>query len=191
MARPNNAGAISAWLDGKREAKAKFAALPPFMQQKRITVNSATAAAIVVGARQRLIASPSIQTRALYDHVNWKLNTKTGEARAGVTSGSTVQRMTVRVGNAAVLKNVRTKGLVIAGRGGSALRSQGARFDRPSRRAHLIEFGWSHAEAEPFMIPSTDAQKDPHLQRWRAAGRELERDMAGMSSPITTGGGFL
>ena len=186
MARPNNAGAISAYLDGKREAVAKFAALPPFMQEKRINVNSATAAAIAIGARQRLISSPSIQTRHLYDHVQWSINKRTGVAKVGVTAGSSM--VNVRPG---VRKNVRVKGILIAGRGGSALRSKGARLDVPARRAHLIEFGWSHAPAEPFMIPSTDAQKGPHLDRWRAAGRQLERDMAGLGNMPSSGGGLL
>jgi hypothetical protein len=178
-------------VEGLREAKAKFAALPPFMQQKRIDVNSATAAAVALGAKQNLIASPSIRTRSLYNHVNWKITKTSGVALVGVTSGSTVQRMTVRVGNAAVLKNVRVKGIVIAGRGGSALTSQGARLIRPSRYAHLIEFGWSKAPAEPFMIPATARQKEPHLQRWRAAGKQLERDMAGVGSMPSSGGGLL
>ncbi|MGE3840050.1 MAG: hypothetical protein AB7I50_00540 [Vicinamibacterales bacterium] len=184
MARPNNAGAISAYIDGMRQAKARFQALPVVMQEKRLNVNSATAAAVAVGARQRLLSSPSIQTRSLLNHVKWKVTKTNGTALVGVTSGSTVQQVTVRVGNAAVLKKVRSKGIIIAGRGGSALKSQGAKIIRPSRYAHLIEFGWLKAPAEPFMIPATNAQKEPHLQRWRAAGREIERDLAG-------GGGLL
>ncbi|HYB94368.1 MAG TPA: hypothetical protein VEC39_05315 [Vicinamibacterales bacterium] len=186
MARPNNATAISAHVEGLREAKQRFQALPPFMQQKRIDVNSATAAAVALGAKQRLVASPAIRTRRLHDHVKWKITKTSGVAIVGVSSGSTI--VNVRPG---VRKNVRIKGIAIAGRGGSALTSQGARFDRPSRRAHLIEFGWSKAPAEPFMIPATDAQKEPHLQRWRAAGRQLERDIAGLANLPSTGGGLL
>lgn len=179
MARPNSASAIGAYVDGMRELKARFQAFPVVVQEKRINVNSATAAAVAIGARQRLIASPSIQTRNLLNHVAWKVTKTNGTAIVGVTSGSSV--VNVRPG---VRKNVRVKGIVIAGHGGSALTSQGAKLDRPSRRAHLIEFGWSHAPAEPFMIPATAAQKEPHLQRWRAAGREIERDLA-------SGGGLL
>lgn len=187
MARPNSSAAISAYVDGLREAKAKFQALAPFMQQKRITVNAATAAAVALGARQRIIASPSIQTRSLLEHISWKVSTSNGSATVGVTSGSTT--LNVRPG---VRKNVRVKGIVIAGRGGSALKSQGARLIRPTRYAHLVEFGWSHAVAEPFMIPATDAQREPHLQRWRAAGRELEREMAQLGGGVSlTGGGLL
>jgi hypothetical protein len=89
MARPNNAGAISAHIEGMRAAKAKFQALPPFMQEKRIQVNSATAQAIVLGAKQRVQASPSIATRTLYNHINWTITKTTGQARAGVTRATT------------------------------------------------------------------------------------------------------
>jgi HK97 gp10 family phage protein len=177
---------LSARLEGLQAAKAKFKALPNFMQQKRITVNSATAQAIVVGARQRVQASPSINTRSLLNHINWTISKASGSARVGVTAGSSM-------GNAmpGVRKNVRIKGLLIRGRNGSALTSQGARLVRPSRYAHLIEFGTVHAKAEPFMIPATMAQKDLHLQRWRLAGRALEREMAGMSGTTPSSGGGL
>lgn len=188
MARPNNAGAISAYIAGMREAKAKFQALPVFMQEKRLNVNAATAAAVALGARQRLLSSPSIQTRSLLDHVRWKITKTNGQALVGVTSG----RSTVMFGHmGGTTKKIRVKGILIAGRGGSALKSQGAKIIRPSRYAHLVEFGWSKAQAEPFMIPATNAQKEPHIQRWRAAGRQLERDMAGVSSGPSTGGGLL
>jgi hypothetical protein len=41
------------------------------------------------------------------------------------------------------------------------------------------------------MIPATAAQEQPHLQRWRAAGRALERDLAGLSPVMPSGGGLL
>ena len=186
MARPNSSAAIGAHVLGMREAKARFQALPPFMQEKRIDVNSATAAAVVLGAKQRLLSSPSIQTRTLYDHVVWKINKNTGVATAGVTSGSTV--VNVRPG---VRKNVRVKGIVIAGRGGSALTSKGAKLIRPSRYAHLVEFGTVHFTAEPFQGPSAAAQVGPYLDRWRAAGRQLEREMAGLANLPSSGGGLL
>lgn len=187
MARPNASGKIGAYIEGMRELRAKFAALPPFMQQKRLDVNAATAAAVAVGARQRVIASPSIQTRSLLNHIKWKITKTNGVAVVGVTSGSTV--VNARPG---VRRNVRVKGVLVRGRGGSALTSDGAKMIRPSRYAHLIEFGRAKASAEPFMMPATQAQKEPHLQRWRAAGKQLERDMAGMGGGTAfTGGGLL
>lgn len=173
MARPNDSARIGAHIQGLKEAKARFAALPPIMQQKRLDVNAATAQAVVLGAKQNLISSPSVDTRSLLDHVKWKINKNSGIATVGVSSGSTT--VNVRPG---VRKNVRVKGILIAGRGGSALKSKGAKLIRPSRYAHLVEFGTVDFEAEPFMKPATAAQTQPHLQRWRAAGRQLEREVA-------------
>ena len=188
MARPNSVGKIGAYVEGMRELKQKFQALPTFMQQKRLDVNSATAAAVALGAKQHIIASPSIQTRSLLNHINWKITKTNGVATVGVTSGST----TIAFGHmGGTTTKIKVKGIIIAGRHGSALVSQGAKVIRPSRYAHLVEFGWSHAPAEPFMIPATAAQKEPHLQRWRAAGKQLERDMAGMTSMPSSGGGLL
>lgn len=173
-----------ATLQGKLAAQRVFQALPPFMQQMRIDVNSATAAAIAVGAKQRVVASPSVQTRSLLNHINWRVSTRSGVAYVGVSSGST----SIAVNG----KKVRVKGIVVAGRGGSALRSKGATIIRPSRYAHLIEFGTVHAPAEPFMLPSVAHQRSAHLQRWQMAGRRLEREMAGLgANTISTGGGLL
>lgn len=56
------------------------------------------------------------------------------------------------------------------------------RTDRPSRRAHFIEFGTRRAPAEPFMIPATEAQKQPYLDRCKRAGKGIERDAATIGS---------
>jgi HK97 gp10 family phage protein len=54
----------------------------------------------------------------------------------------------------------------------------GIRANSPARkRAHFVEFGTSHSSAEPFMIPSVEAERVPYLQRCRVAGRHIERDM--------------
>lgn len=197
MPRPNSATKISAYVENMREVKARFQALPPFMQEKRIEVNSATAAAVVLGAQQRLLASPSIQTRALFNHVKWRINKANGMAHAGVTSGSTSIQF-AHMGQET--KKVRIKGIVIAGRRGSALHARGARLVRPSRYAHLVEFGTVHFAAEPFMKPAAAAQKDAYLHRWRAAMRDIARDLAnvgGPAAPVSTqmsggpGGGLL
>jgi len=50
--------------------------------------------------------------------------------------------------------------------------------ERPSRRAHFIEFGTRKMEAEPFMIPAAEAEKEHFRQRAVKAGKGIERDMA-------------
>lgn len=40
--------------------------------------------------------------------------------------------------------------------------------------AHLIEHGTEKMEAKPFMLPAAEAQRQPYLQRCRAAGAQIE-----------------
>ena len=49
---------------------------------------------------------------------------------------------------------------------------------KPSRYGHLVEFGTVQSEAQPFMLPSLEEQHGPYLQRAKAAGTTIERDMA-------------
>ncbi|HYE85657.1 MAG TPA: HK97-gp10 family putative phage morphogenesis protein [Vicinamibacterales bacterium] len=125
-------------------------------------------------AKSIVLASPSVQTRALHDHIAAKVIKTSGRGIVGVTAGST----TLRLGN----RRVRVKGIVRAGEGGSALTSAGARIDRPSRRAHFVEFGTRKMPAEPFMIPAAERQQGPFLARCQAAGRTIERNVAAVGS---------
>jgi hypothetical protein len=49
--------------------------------------------------------------------------------------------------------------------------------ETPSRIAHLIEFGTQTAPAFPFMLPSVESEREPCLERCRAAGRHIEEDL--------------
>jgi HK97 gp10 family phage protein len=167
MARPifNQAG-LGAHVRGLSEAKAAFQRLPEVVRARMLAATETTVREIARGAQARLRASPSIQTRALHDHVAWKVTKSNGRGRVGIATGSTV------------IGGTRVRGLVTAGRGGSALKSAGARIDKPSRRAHFVEFGTAHMPAEPFMLPAADAEKGHHLARCKAAGQEIERDLS-------------
>lgn len=183
--RPNNAGAIGMHVQGLREAKSAFQALPQIARDAYLHATEMTLMEIRRGAQGRILSSPSVNTRRLHDHVNYTLNRKSGFGRVGVTSGSS--RIIVP-SVAGKTRSVRVKGVVVPGRGGSALKSAGARIDRPSRRAHFVEFGTKFMPAEPFMVPATTAQKSPYLERIRAAGREIER---GVASAANMGRGQL
>ena len=164
--RQNNFEAIAGHVQGLREAKATFQALPDVVRARMLIATETTLQNIVHHAQMRLAASPSIRTRALFNHVAYRLNKKSGWGKAGVASGSTL------------IGGRRVKGIIVSGRGGSALRSQGAKVIRPSRYAHLVERGTRHFPAEPFMRPAAMSQKDGHIQRCREAGTGIERDMA-------------
>lgn len=168
--RPNNAGAVSKYVRGMSAAKAAFQALPEIVRARMLDATEATVREIARGAQSRLVSSPSIQTRSLYNHVAWRVTKTNGRGRVGISSGST----TITVGG----KKVRVKGIVVAGRGGSASKASGAKVIRPSRYAHLIEFGSRRFKAEAFMMPSAEAEKQPHLQRCIRAGKSIETDMA-------------
>ena len=123
-------------IQGLREAKAAFQRLPAITREAMNDATDLTLREIVRGARERLNASPSIQTRALYNNVGFSLNLNNGRGRAGIQ------------------------------------RSPAA------RRAHFIEFGTRHMPAEPFMLPATEAQKAPYLDRCRKAGKVIEQQTA-------------
>lgn len=170
MARPNSESAIGGHVQGLREAKAAFQALPEAMRDRSLQATETTSSEIARGAQARLLRSPSVETRALHDHVAWKVTKTNGRGKVGIRAGTT----TITVGT----RKIRVKGIITAGRDGSASLSAGARKDNPARRAHFIEFGARHMRAEPFMIPAAEAEKGPHLDRMKRAGKAVEQDLA-------------
>jgi len=170
MARPNNSAAISGYVQGLREAKAAFQALPEIVRDRTNAATETTISEIARLAKGRILASPSIRTRALLNHIAFKLNKNNGRGRVGVATGTTTFVIAGR--------KVKVKGIITAGKGGSASTSAGAKKVQPTRYAHLVEFGSRHARAEPFMLPSAEAQKQAYLARCRAAGTAIEQDTA-------------
>lgn len=165
MPRPNDAGALSGYVQGLREAKAAFQALPDIVRERMLEATETTVREIARGAQARLQSSPSIDTLALYDHVAWKVTKSNGRGRAGIATGTTTF---VSAGRRVKIKGVyKTK----AG-GGFAAKKQ------PTRYAHLVEFGTNHSKAEPFMLPAAQAEKQPYLARCVAAGKGIEKDVA-------------
>lgn len=162
--------ATAEMIRGMRECRAAFKALPEIAREHFLEAARVTASEIARHAQAKLLSSPSVQTRALHDHVMSKVIKQSGRAIAGVSAGTT----TFRVGK----RRIRVKGIITAGKGGSALKSEGARIDKPSKRAHFVEFGSRRQPAEPFMIPAAESQEGPYLSRVQAAGRLIERDVA-------------
>lgn len=176
MGRPNNAAAIGAHVEGLREAKAAFQALPEIVRDAMLAATEVTVREIARGAKARLQASPSIQTRNLYNAVAWSINKKNGRGRVGIGMGTTTITTQASFARGVIAgRKIRVKGIITAGAGGGAA---GGRIDKPSKRAHYVEFGTKHMPAEPFMIPAADAEKDHFLARCRAAGRTIETETA-------------
>lgn len=168
--RPNSSAAIAAHVQGLREAKAAFQALPDVARDRLLDATETTLSEIKRAARAHLQASPSIQTRNLYNAVDYTLNKNSGRGRVGIVNTTS----TIQVGT----RKIRVKGVIRAGAGGSASTAKGARLDRPGRRAHFVEFGTRKMRAEPFMTPAAESQKQPYLDRCQKAGQLTERDLA-------------
>lgn len=130
-----------------------------------------TLSEIVRHAKGRLQSNPSIESRSLYNALAYTLNRNSGRGRAGISNVTT----TINIGGG---RRVRVKGIVVPGRGGSALTSQGAKLVKPSRYGPKVEFGTKHMKREPFMVPAVQSQERPIVDRSRAAGREAEKDLA-------------
>jgi len=165
MATPNSTAGLAGYVKGLREAKAAFQALPQIVRDNLGHATETTVREIARGAQARLQASPSIVTRNLYNHVGWSYTKTNGRGRVGIGSGSTT------VSNIAAKRTFKVKGVVMS-RGGRTF------VDRPSRRAHFIEFGTKNMPAEPFMIPAAQAEKQPYLDRCRVSGKGIETDTA-------------
>ena len=167
---PAGRAALDAKIQGLREAKAAFQALPEVTRDRLNAATEITVREIARLAKANLLASPSIQTRSLLNAVAWKMNYQNGRGSVGIANVTT----TLTVGG----KKVRVKGVIVAGKGGSALTSAGAKRISPRRYAHLVEFGSRLAGKEPFMLPAADAEQQPHLDRYLRAGKQIEQDLS-------------
>src|SRR4051794_4457084 len=83
----NQAG-LDAYIRGLKEAKAAFQRVPEVMRDRLLAATETTVREIARGAQSRLRASPSIQTRALYNHVVWKITKTNGRGKVGIASGT-------------------------------------------------------------------------------------------------------
>lgn len=172
MARPNESTAIAGHIRGLSEAKAAFQALPEVMRTHLLNATDVTLSEIVRHAKARIESNPSIQTRNLLNHIGYTLNKNSGRGKAGVSSGQTTILFAHMGG---ITRKIKVKGIITPGKNGSA---QGGKVVRPSRYAHLVEFGTKHMPAEPFMIPAAKSQEKPYLDRCLRAGKETEKDLA-------------
>jgi hypothetical protein len=132
--RPNNAGAIAGKIQGLREAKAAFQALPEIVRDAMLAATETTVQMIANGAKARILASPSVQTRALYNHITWSVTKTNGRGRVGVASGTTT------VSNLSTRTSVKVKGLIQSHVGKDGKTTH--RIVQPSRYARMVEFGY-------------------------------------------------
>ncbi len=154
------AGKYALQIDGLPEMRAAFQRLEPVVRDAMAAAAFETAQVIAGLAASSLVPGHGFETGQLKRSLGATLNSRTGEARVGIRRGFT---------------------LAIAGKGGSALHSKGARLHVPTKIGHLVEFGHSGrhpAPPHPFMKPAVLMETGPFLLRCQRAGRVVEQQMA-------------
>jgi hypothetical protein len=73
---------------GVPETKAQLARIPDVFRERMNDATEVTSKEIARGAQARLLSSPSIRTRHLYNAVIATMNRRTGRGKAGVSSAS-------------------------------------------------------------------------------------------------------
>lgn len=140
-------------------ARKAFQQVEPVLRAKLAAATETTVYAVERRATQNVPAD----TGTLRQHIASSFSKRTGFGKVGIKPGR----------------------VAIAGRGGSALTRHGARVLEPIKYAHMVEFGTSKMAAQPFMLPAAEAERSAYAQRVNGAGRDAERDLAGI------GGRFL
>lgn len=170
MARPDNAAAIAGYVAGLREAKAAFQAMPEVFRNRMNDATEVTLREGVRHAKARLQSNPSIQTRTLFNAINWTLNKKNGRGRFGIANVTSTVMFGHRGG---ITRKIRIKGTLV-----KANNAQGVRLMKPTKYGPKVEFGTKNMSAEPFMRPAAQSQEQPYLSRCVQAGKGAEKDLA-------------
>jgi HK97 gp10 family phage protein len=85
---PAGQAGLSAKIQGLREAKRAFQALPEVFRDRLLAATETTASEVVRAARARIASSPSMRTRRLYDAIGYKITKTNGRAKVGVQNTS-------------------------------------------------------------------------------------------------------
>lgn len=136
--------------------KRAFKTVPDEIRGRAADATEATVYAVERRAQQNV----RVDTGTLRSHIGSAFSKRTGFGRVGIKSGR----------------------VALAGRGGSARTSQGARLLEPKKYAHLVEFGTSTVSAQPFMLPAAEAERVPYGARMRQAGQAAERALTNIGA---------
>src|SRR3954468_19457828 len=101
---------LAAKIQGLREAKAAFQALPEVFRNRLLAATETTLSEIVRAAKARVLSSPSVQTRNLYNAIGYSLTKSNGRGKAGIQNVTTTLQVNGR--------KIRVKGIITAGAGG-------------------------------------------------------------------------
>ena len=137
---------------GMAAVRRSFKNVVPVMQEELGTATRETGKAIKARAQERV----PVRLGYLKKAIAFRYSKRSGVGRVGI----------------------KKQKIGVQGTGGSAERRHGARVIYPTRYAHLVEFGTTHSRAQPFMLPSVEAEREPYLTRAKAAGARAEDALA-------------
>lgn len=129
--------------------------------------------------KQQFKALPDITREAMAD---------AAEETAEQMRAGAVRRVHVRFGflrDFIAVKMNRKTGVAVVGIKKGTVALPGGGIAKPQAYARLVEFGTTHSGDYPFMIPAAEEQRLPYLQRARAAGKVIERNMAALGARFT------
>jgi hypothetical protein len=152
-------------IEGLKAARAAFKQLSEKLQVELGTAALTTARATMARAGAKVPvrhdAIPGYSGGALRDAISAKLDARTGEAKCGLMF----------------------KRIAIAGTGGSALKSKGARLIQPTKYGHLVEFGFHHYRAgwiagTSFMISSAEEERSNYVALCSKVGKDVSQQLS-------------
>jgi HK97 gp10 family phage protein len=159
---------ISGRVTGLQGIKATLAAMPTIVRDRLGEAIRVTASEMVRDARGRV----QVKTGTLQEHIDFSFSPTYASARVGITPGTVVIRADGE------LQSFKKVGRVAA----RILKAHGWKLYRASHYAHLVEFGWGHAPAHPFLGPAFAASKGPLDARMIAAQHASIDDLAHIGS---------
>lgn len=134
-------------------ARKAFKAIAPEIQAQ---LNEATEKT-VFAVKQRAISGVPVDTGNLRDHIDSRFSARSGFGAVGIRPGR----------------------VAVAGRGGSALTSHGARVMDAKKYGPLVHNGTSRIAGRPFMLQAAEGERSGYAQRLRVAGKKAEQNLAG------------
>jgi hypothetical protein len=182
------------WVKGLTEAQRTFRALPDDIRAAMNTAVEETSVHLLSRARQRL--KPHRRYGFLERYLGLSMNEKTGTAKVGLPAKIRLvvpkrARAGTTLGKARTVRAGKARFSVFGGD-----LSGGTMIVRPSKYAHLVEFGHARgrghgaARPYPFMIPSAEAERGPLVARCKT---EMDRLSAVLvaKAPHPVGSRFL
>lgn len=142
-----------------------FKRLPDDLKSELRVAVGDTATEVANDAKRR--AASHVLTGALVDHIDSKVFGPTGIGIVGIRKGAET----------------------VSGSGGSALTSKGAKLIRPSKYAHLLEFGSKRQRAYPFMIPAAENNRSRFAKAVNAAAKRAAERIEPVTIFLPIGGG--